>query len=259
MGNDPRWRNLTCFDRFPLPALGADSAQCIRSLSEQIDAHRKRQQAAHPGLTLTGLYNVIEKLRLGEVLTAKDRAIHEMGLASVLRELHDDLDAAVFAAYGWSDLAAVLVGRPGATTPLPDKPADQAEAEEELLTRLVALNAERAAEEARGLVRWLRPEFQNSAQARAPVQAEIDTEPEETAAAVVAVSTQKRPWPTSLPDQVRTVAEVLAQAKQPLTVDELAARFTGRGPWKKRLPQVLETLEAVGRLRRTEAGAYLAT
>ena len=202
---------------------------------------------------------MLEKLRSAEPLTAKERTIHEMGLASVLRELHDELDAAVFAAYGWSDLAAVLVGRPGATTPLPDKPADQAEAEEELLTRLVALNAERAAEEARGLVRWLRPEFQNPAQARAPVQAEIDIEPEETAAAVVAISTQKRPWPTSLPDQVRAVAEVLAQAKQPLTVDDLAARFTGRGPWKKRLPQVMETLEAVGRLRRTEAGAYLAT
>jgi hypothetical protein len=255
----PIYTKSRCFETFPFPDPTPNQAERIRSLAEAIDAHRKRQQAAHPGLTLTGLYNVIEKLRLGEALTAKDRAIHEQGLASVLKEMHDDLDAAVFAAYGWGDLAAALVGRPGATMPLPDKPADQAEAEEELLTRLVALNAERAAEEARGLVRWLRPEFQNPAQARAPVQAEIDTEPEETAAAVVATSTQKRPWPASLPDQVRTVAEALAQAKQPLTVDELAARFTGRGPWKKRLPQVLETLEAVGRLRRTEAGAYLAT
>jgi len=42
---------------------------------------------------------------------------------------------------------------PIATTPLPDKPTEQAEAEEELLTRLVALNAERAAEEARGHAR----------------------------------------------------------------------------------------------------------
>jgi hypothetical protein len=60
-------------------------------------------------------------------------------------------------------------------------------------------------------------------------------------------------------EYVRAGAQVLTEVKQPLTVDELAARFTGRGPWKKRLPQVLETLEAVGRLRRTEAGAYLAT
>ena len=35
--------------------------------------------------------------------------------------------------------------------------------EQELLTRLVALNHARAAEEKRGLVRWLRPEYQNAA------------------------------------------------------------------------------------------------
>lgn len=93
--------------------------------------------------------------------TAKEKLIHEHGLISVLAQLHDELDAAVFDAYGWSDLAPALVGRPGGTTPLPDKPEAQAAAEEELLTRLVALNLERAAEESRGLVRWLRPEFQN--------------------------------------------------------------------------------------------------
>lgn len=44
---------------------------------------------------------------------------------------------------------------------LPDKPGDRAEAKEELLCRLVALNAARAAEEAKGQVRWLRPDYQN--------------------------------------------------------------------------------------------------
>lgn len=29
--------------------------------------------------------------------------------------------------------------------------------------------------------------------------------------------------------------------------DVLAEHFTGRGPWKKRLPQILDTLEALGR------------
>ena len=255
----PTWTNTTVFLTFPFPDPTPERAERIRSLAEAIDAHRKRQQAAHPGLTLTGLYNVIEKLRSGEALTAKERIVHEQGLASVLKELHDELDAAVFAAYGWSDLAPRLVGRPGATTPLPDKPADQAEAEEELLTRLVTLNAERAAEEARGLVRWLRPEFQKPAAIRAPEQTELDTETEETAVEIVAVAAQKRAWPPALPDQVRTVAQVLAEVKQPLTMDELAARFTGRGPWKKRLPQVLATLEAVGRLRKTDAGAYSTT
>jgi hypothetical protein len=66
-----------------------------------LDAHRKRQQAAHPGLTITDMYNVLEKLRRGVTLTAKDKKIHEQGLVSVLKQIHDDLDAAVADAYGW--------------------------------------------------------------------------------------------------------------------------------------------------------------
>ena len=49
------------------------------------DAHRLRQQAAHPGLTITDMYNVLGKLRRGEPLTAKDKKVHEQGLVSVLR------------------------------------------------------------------------------------------------------------------------------------------------------------------------------
>ncbi|MFO0490161.1 MAG: class I SAM-dependent DNA methyltransferase [Curvibacter sp.] len=126
----PRWRNLMCFDPFAFPDGSAEQRARIATLAEQIDAHRKRQQAKHPDLTLTGVYNVLEKLRTGESLSAKEKAIHDHGLVSVLRELHDGLDRAVFGAYGWNDLAAELVGKPGATTPLPDKPAAQAAAEE---------------------------------------------------------------------------------------------------------------------------------
>ena len=78
----------------------------------------------------------------GETLTDKVKTIHERGLVSVLKQIHDELDAAVFDAYGW----------PVTLT------------DEEILERLVALNAERAAEEARGLIRWLRPDFQNRSQ-----------------------------------------------------------------------------------------------
>src|SRR4051794_19579590 len=87
---------------------------------------------------MTGMYNVLEKLRSGEPLTPADREIHEQGLISVLLDIHRRLDAAVVAAYGW--------------------PADIGE--EEILERLVALNRERAEEERRGIVRWLRPEYQ---------------------------------------------------------------------------------------------------
>ena len=60
----------------------------------------------YPDLTLTGIYNVLEKLRSGAALDAKDKAVHDKGLVSVLKQLHDDLDAAVLEAYGWSDMLA---------------------------------------------------------------------------------------------------------------------------------------------------------
>jgi hypothetical protein len=230
LGPTPRYNKSRCFDTFPFPAASPEQQARIAALAEQLDTHRKRQQAAHPELTLTGMYNVLAKLRSGEALTAKDKAIHEMGLVAVLRQLHDELDAAVLAAYGWSDLA------PTATDPL--------------LDRLVALNAERAAEEAAGHIRWLRPEFQNpSAAVDRQKQAKMDLpqKPPSTATA-----TERRPWPATLPEQVRAIADQLS----PIPLDEpaLAARFTGKGPWKKRLPEILAMLAALGRAKRSDSG-----
>lgn len=72
-------------------------------------AHRQRQQSLHADLTMTGMYNVLDKLRSGEVLSPADKAIHEKGLVSVLKQIHDELDIAVLEAYGWADL--VPIGR----------------------------------------------------------------------------------------------------------------------------------------------------
>ena len=59
-----------------------------------------------------------------------------------------------------------------------------------------------------------------------------------------------QPWPADLPEQVRAVAELLASSVAPLDEGALAARFSGRAPWKKRLlPQILRTLEGLGRAR----------
>ena len=147
----PVYNNTLCFEPFPFPVAIKSQQMRIRALAEELDAHRKRQQVAHSDLTITGMYNVLEKLRSGEALSAKDKVIHEQGLVSVLKKLHDDLDAAVFDAYGW--------------------PHDLSD--EQILERLVALNAERAAEEKRGLVRWLRPEFQNPTGAKAATQEKL--------------------------------------------------------------------------------------
>jgi len=73
VGNDPVYVKTRCFEAFPFPDLDAAGALAmrIRALAEQIDAHRKAQLAAHADATLTATYNVLEKLRGGEVLTAK--------------------------------------------------------------------------------------------------------------------------------------------------------------------------------------------
>lgn len=133
VGNDPRYNKTRCFETFPFPEGSPEHQAKICVIAERLDAHRKRQQTQHPELTITGMYNVLEKLRDGQELNAKEKVVNSQGLVSMLRELHDDLDCAVFAAYGWEDLAKKLVGLPGATTPLPDKPEAQAKAEEELL------------------------------------------------------------------------------------------------------------------------------
>ncbi|MHB9001112.1 MAG: class I SAM-dependent DNA methyltransferase [Thermoanaerobaculia bacterium] len=220
VGNDPRYNNSSCFDPFPFPCLDEVTKQRIRNLGEQLDSHRKRQQEQHPDLTITGMYNVIEKLRSGEPLTAKEKKIHEDGLVSVLRQIHDDLDAAVFDAYGW--------------------PRDLTD--EQILERLVALNAERAAEERRGVVRWLRPEFQNPAGA-ATQQAIASQLPSPAAEASDKTKEPPRTWPEELPQQIAAVRDFLARGA-PVTTRHVVTAF--KGAKRKNVESVLDSLAALG-------------
>lgn len=230
----PVYVKTTCFETFPFPALeeGPLKSQ-LRELGERLDGHRKRQQALHPHLTLTGIYNVLEKLRAGEALNAKEKQIHDDGLVTLLRQIHDEIDAAVLSAYGWDDLrsADTLVRNPEAF-------------EEELLTRLVALNHERAAEEKRGLVRWLRPEYQNPAANAAPVEEQAEIElPEAGKSARAPVSTLT--WPNKLPEQVARIRSLLPETGPDPAA--LSARF-GRANKKReeQIAAILETLRGLG-------------
>jgi hypothetical protein len=243
VGNDARYNKSRCFETFPFPDATPQQLLTIRELAEKLDAHRKRQQAAHPGLTLTGMYNVLEKARTGVELTDKEKTVHAQALGSLLRELHDALDRAVFHAYGWEDLGNQLVGLPGATTPLADKPEAQNEAEEELLHRLVTLNAERAAAETRGASRWLRPEYQNPGTEFMPpqVQTELETETDEDS--VLAPKSRKLAWPKVMREQIAAVRNALATESQ--SIESLAAKF--KDP-KKTTPLLIEALAALEEL-----------
>ena len=133
----PRYNKGYCFDPFPFPDATPEQRAAIGELAEELDATRKAVLAEVPKLTMTELYNLREASRAGTL----DRAGAARAMAAragIVDRLHAQIDAEVAAAYGW--------------------PADLAPSE--IVTRLVALNAERAAEEKAGHVRWLRPDYQ---------------------------------------------------------------------------------------------------
>ena len=69
-GDDPVYVKSKCFDPFPFPDPPEALKAQIREAAEELDARRKRQQSEHPGLTLTQIYNVPEKLRAGQSVMA---------------------------------------------------------------------------------------------------------------------------------------------------------------------------------------------
>ena len=126
---------------------------------------------------------------------------------------------------------------------------------DDILGHLVQLNTQRAAEEAQGRVHWLRPDFQNPQNSvqkqellpqedQAP---EANFDSEKPLSKQEQIKTTQHPWPPTLPEQVRAVADALAASPVPLTLPAIEARFKGRGQWKKGLPTLLQTLEALGR------------
>jgi hypothetical protein len=131
--------------------------------------------------------------------------------------VQDDLDQAVAEAYGW--------------------PADLSS--EDILFRLVDLNAARAAEERAGQVRWLRPDFQQTAATQTGLDVDIEASAPTKPAA-------RQAWPATLPARVRAVRDNLLHMPTPATAESIARRFT-----RARVPDVeaiLETLGALGLL-----------
>lgn len=222
--NRPRYNSKDCFEPFPFPASTDYQKEAIRDIAERLDAHRKCQQQLHSSLTLTEMYNVLEKLRAGEEFTEQDHHIYDAGLIGSLRELHDSLDRAVFDAYGWPH----------------DLTTDQ------ILERVVALNAARRAEEASGLIRWLRPEYQ--APNYVPVTATLGGFLDE----VPAAARRKQPWPAAIPDQFRVIKDAM-RAAAPQTPQQIAAAF--RPAPRTRISEILATLAALGQARES-AGRY---
>jgi hypothetical protein len=147
-GNDPRYTPTTTFETYPFPWLpgkedtSSVTYQAISAAAKQL--HEERDQWLNPSdllslgantngktlqeRTLTNLYNALVAYRTG---TSNSEKIPKSArdFAPRLAALHDALDAAVLAAYGWSDLVGKL---------------RTSEGDEELLRRLMVLNLERS-------------------------------------------------------------------------------------------------------------------
>jgi len=233
----PRYQTGPCFETFPFPDPDSATRSRIRDLGERLDAHRKRQQELHPTLTLTGIYNVLEALRSGEPLSDKERQIHDDGLVSVLKQIHDDLDEAVFHAYGWDDLWT--------RSQAPD--LDRETWENELLERLVALNHERAAEEKAGKIRWLRPDFQNPGGTSGSTSTQSEFALPDTTTKPPVTKPPVQTWPDRLPDQVTALRALLpAIGLDPTT---LSAAFGRKSPKREdQIKEVLEVLTSLGQV-----------
>lgn len=225
VGNDPRYNKSKTFDPFPFPDPSEAIRARLRALGEELDATRKAVQAEHPDLTLTGLYNVLEKLRAGAALGEKDEDVKARGRVLILKDLHDQIDQATFDAYGW--------------------PRDLAD--EQILERLVALNAERAAEEAAGHVRWLRPDYQipRFAKGAAPARSgQLDL-----GDVVVPIGAKGKgglpAFPKDKGEQVMAIRAVLQAAGQPMDAAAVSRAFRNAG--KKIEPRVHQALDTLVR------------
>jgi hypothetical protein len=137
----------------------------------------------------------------------------------------------VLATYGWADL---------------DAEADTFEPT--VLARLVVLNAERRAEEATGIVGYLRPAFQ------APGAAAQGTLPVGAGPARAAAPAERRPWPRALAEQAQAVQRAVAEAAGPVRAENVAAAFTGAR--RPAVAAVLDTLAALGLVRAVDGGLF---
>ena len=229
VGNDPVYVKSRCFETFPFPAADEYHRQRIRDIAERLDAHRKARQAEHRGLTLTGMYNALERLRSGQPFTSAEKKAHEQALGTVLLTLHNELDAAVADAYGW--------------------PADLSDSE--ILSRLVELNTIRAAEEKQGLIRWLRPEYQapGSASEEKSPTLPLDTMPGQTSKQKTA---EPIPWPKDETGRIAILLKTLRSLGREATTNEIAAGIKGASAAK--IERVAQSLAVHGLIRKGEKG-----
>ncbi|MCV9937828.1 class I SAM-dependent DNA methyltransferase [Boseaceae bacterium BT-24-1] len=234
IGNDPRYSKSRCFDPFPFPEATETRKQTIRESAEALDALRKGVLERHPDLTLTKLYNVREAILAGRPLSAAEVDIRDRGLMLILNEHHEAIDTAVAAAFE-----------------LPTNADDGA-----ILAALMALNQERVRDEERGVMRWLRPDYQRPRFGR-----EAGTDEQIEAAALVSLpapANDKPVFPTQPVERVAAVLAILTAANIPLDAGAIARQFQQGFRVRPAVRSILISLARVGEVSTGDGGASFA-
>lgn len=124
--------------------------------------------------------------------------------------------------------------------------------DEEIVTRLIALNAERAAEERRGIVRWLRPDYQQKRAGLAVLGAK--PEAQQIEAALPEAKAGKPSFPR---DAIGQTAAVLADLRGGGALDAaaIARRYAQGRKVERRVQATLEALARLGHVA-AEPGGY---
>jgi hypothetical protein len=142
----------------------------------------------------------------------------------------------VFQAYGWPETLT----------------------DEEILEKLVALNHERAAEERRGLIRWLRPEYQIQRFGKG-----IDKQAaEEEGAQITAdlslpeAATRKPSFPGDAVAQTAAVFAALASATTPIDTEAIAACYRRTKNLERSISNVLASLARLGHVTTTDGKSF---
>lgn len=225
----PTYNNTLCFNPFPFPECAPEQRKRIRDIAERLDAHRKARQDEHPDLTLTGMYNALERLRSGQPFTPAEKKAHEQALGTVLLTLHNELDAAVADAYGW--------------------PTDLSDSE--ILSHLVDLNKVRATEEKKGLIRWLRPEYQAPECTRREETATLPI-PQAQAQQTKRKAAELTPWPKDEAGRIALLMKTLRALGREATTSEIAMGIKGASAAK--IERVAQSLAVHGLIRKGEKG-----
>ena len=224
----PVYSKGVCFDRFAFPAVTCRKEEIIAVEAEHLDALRARVLARNPELTMTVLYNVMDKAVHGHPLSEFEQMVRRQGCVDLLLESTQRLDRLVLEAYGW--------------------PSDLGDAA--IVARLFALNLERAKEEGAGEVRFLRPGYQAT---------RVKTSVNHRKDLLRPVTVEQSNYPEDGLDQIRSVLAILQNADGPMTAKQILSRFTTGSNTKtanKNLIATLGILTAAGSVYDTDTGWF---